>query len=183
MKKIILFATIFYTLLFSSKTNAVSFYSGIGLGKSKAKIEDFQIDNKKSFTFSLGSSFDIPLFPIRIEAEYQKFNSKRHKYDVNTYGAGINTYMNLPLLPILVPYIGLGISYLTEKNNLNETYLTQKSHSKIVPQYMIGFDLNLPTVIFAGSLEYRYLNTNFQFENEKTNSKYHIFLFKTRLKF
>lgn len=183
MKKIIFITTLLYIVIFSSKSNAVSFYSGIGLGKSKAKIDDTNIDDKHSFTFSLGSSFDIPLFPIRIEGEYLNFNSKNDLYDIKTYGSGINTYINLPLLPILVPYIGLGLSYLKEKNNHNEQNITKKSDSKIVPQYMIGLDLDLPTVIFAGSMEYRYINTDFEFADSSNNSKYHIFLLKLRLKF
>ena len=183
MKKIIFIITIFSIVVFSSKSKAVSFYSGIGVGESKAKINDTNLDDKSSLTFSLGSSFDIPLFPIRLEAEYLQYNSRKENLEIHTYGTGINTYVNIPLLPILVPYVGLGISYLTEKSNCNELNITKKSDNKIVPQYILGFDLNLPTVIFAGSMEYRHINTDFKFENETNSSKYHIFLLKLRLKF
>ena len=183
MKKTLCLILFIITLVFSNKSKAVTFYSGIGLGESKVKLDNQSLDDKRSFTFSLGSSFYIPLFPLRLEAEYQKFNSKKDSYDVNTYGTGINTYINLPLLPILVPYIGFGLAYLKEKNNSNDENLPRKSDGKIVPEYIIGLDLDLPTVVFAGSMEYRYINTNFEFENEKETSKYHIFLLKARLKF
>ncbi len=183
MKKILCLIISTTILILSNKSQATTFYSGVGLGKSKVKLDNQSLDDKRAFTFSLGSSFYIPLFPLRIEAEYQKFNSKKNNFDVNTYGAGINTYVNLPLLPILVPYVGFGLAYLKEKNNSNEENLPKKSDGKIVPEYIIGLDLDLPTVIFAGSMEYRYINTNFEFDNEKETSKYHIFLLKARLKF
>ena len=181
MKKFLFLLSMLVAL--SKTSNAVSFYSGISLGESKAKFDNINLDNKRAFTFSLGSSFSIPLFPIRVESEYLKYNNKKEIYDIHTYGYGLNTYVNLPLLPILVPYIGLGLSYLKEKISNNDTDIVKKSDWKIVPQYIIGLDLDLPTVIFAGSMEYRYINTNFEFNNEKKDSKYHVFLFKTRLKF
>ena len=179
-----IFTILIMSIAFTSKkANAVSFYTGIGVGDSKNKIENYHLDNKKAFTFSIGSSFDIPLFPIRLEAEYLKFNSKKDSIESKIYGAGLNTYVNLPLLPILVPYIGLGISHLTEKIEDTSINITKKSNNKITPQYIIGIDLNLPTVIFAGSLEYRYIDSSFKFDNNKIDVKHYAFLFKARLKF
>ncbi|MCR5506453.1 MAG: porin family protein [bacterium] len=184
MKKI-LFTTLLISILHftSTKSNAMSFYSGLSLGETRSKIEDSSFDERRSFTFSVGSSFFIPLFPIRIEGEYFKFNSKKSPFQNHIYGSGINAYVNLPLLPILVPYIGLGISYAKEKIDNNETDTSKKSDGRIIPQYIIGLDLDLPTVIFAGSMEYRYINSDFKFDNEKLDSKYHVFLLKARLKF
>ena len=169
-------------LIFSSRiSKAITFYSGIGGGDSKTKINNYTLDEKRAFTFSLGSSFDIPLFPIRLEAEYLKFNSKETNIDTITYGGAINTYVNLPLLPILVPYIGFGIAHLTEKIETED--IIKKSDKKFTPQYILGLDLNLPTFILAGSIEYRYIKTHFDFQDDTNTSKYYVLLFKTRLKF
>ena len=182
MKKI--FLLILANILILPKTSkAVSFYSGIGFGDSKGNIEKNNLKEKNAFTFAIGSSFSIPLFPIRVEAEYLNFDSKKNNYKTNLSGGGINTYVNLPLLPILVPYVGLGLSYLKEENNITYTDITKTSSEKIVPQYILGFDLDLPTVIIAGDMEYRYISTSFEFDNKKSDSKYHIFMFKARVKF
>ena len=184
MKKFLIIALFISTFIFTSKkSNAMSFYSGLGLGDTRSKIKDTNFDERRSLTFSVGSSFSVPLFPIRLEAEYLKFNSKKDSQQAHIYGSGINTYVNIPLLPILVPYIGLGLSYAKEKIDNNETKTSIKSNGRIIPQYIIGLDLDLPTVIFAGSMEYRYINSDFKFDDEKLASKYHVFLLKARLKF
>ena len=77
MKKFLFLLTMLVAL--SKTSNAVSFYSGISLGESKAKFDNINLDNKRAFTFSLGSSFSIPLFPIRVESEYLKYNSKKNQ--------------------------------------------------------------------------------------------------------
>ena len=63
----------------------------------------------------------------------------------------------------------------------NDVWL--KSDFKYVPQYMAGFDLDLPTVILAGGIEYRYLGTSFDFVDESRKSRIHTFLLKLRYKF
>ena len=73
---LLLFLFSIFTL--SPKTSsAVTFYSGLGLGESKSKFEKTHFDDKRAFTFSFGSSFSIPLFPIRLETEYLKYNSQK----------------------------------------------------------------------------------------------------------
>ena len=181
MKKIILI--IFLSIILPKTSKAMSFYSGIGFGDSKGNIEKNNLKEKNAFTFAMGSSFSVPLFPIRVEAEYLNLDSEKEDYKTNLSGGGINTYVNLPLLPILVPYVGLGLSYLKEENNITYPGITKTSSGKIVPQYILGFDLDLPTVIIAGDMEYRYITTSFEFDNKKSDSKYHIFMFKARIKF
>ena len=183
MKKLFLTILLSSILTLPKTAKAISFYTGIGFGDSKGNIQRKNLKEKHALTFAIGSSFSVPLFPIRVEAEYLDFNSKKDIYKTNLSGGGINTYVNLPLLPILVPYVGLGISYLKEKNNITNLDITKKSSGKIVPQYILGFDLDLPTVIIAGDIEYRYITTNFEFDNTKSDSKYHIFMFKARVKF
>ncbi len=183
MKKIFLTILLSSILSLSQTAKAFNLYTGIGFGDSKGNVENNHLKEKRALNFAIGSSFSITLFPIRIEAEYLNFDSKKDIYKTNLYGGGINTYVNLPLLPILVPYIGLGLSYLKEKNNITYPGITTTSSGKIVPQYILGFDLDLPTVFLAGDMEYRYITTNFDFDNKKSDSTYHIFMFKARIKF
>ena len=62
--------------------------------------------------------------------------------------------------------------------------INTKSHWEIVPQYITGIDLDLPSIPIAGSLEYRFIRHDFDFDDmEKRKTKYNIFLVKARIKF
>ena len=164
--------------------HANNLYFGASIGESQGKIAGSATDDKQAYTFSFGSSFDIPLFPIRTELEYGNYKMSR-----NTIGTtdaksfGIATYVSLPLLPIIIPYIGISISAMQE-HYTNPIFTTdEKSGWEFAPQYITGIDLDLPTVPIAGSLEYRFINHNFNFDIGEINSKYNIFLVKARIKF
>lgn len=171
--------------VFSSfDAKAVSFYLGTGLGDSKGRVEHLHLDNKHAFVFSIGSHFNIPLFPVRTEIEY--FNAKMQKDeigDAKLIGYSLNTYVNIPLLPILVPYVGIGLGTMKEKFKSGVADFSGQSNWNFVPQYMVGIDLDLPTVPVAGSMEYRYIERKFDFDVADLKSKYHIFMFKARVKF
>ena len=172
-------------LLFSFDALSSSFYSGVGLGDSSGKIASYKLNDEKAFSFSVGAKFDIPLFPIRSEIEYIRLRAKEEgQSEVLNKGFGVNTYVSIPLLPVLVPYVGLGLSYM--RTNFDDYVKDKyyKSDWEIIPQYMFGFDLDLPTVFLASSIEYRYIKSKFDFDEiGKMKSKYHVFLVKTRIKF
>ena len=52
-------------------------YIGASYGTVQGKIGTGGIDDKMASSFSFGSSFDIPLFPIRLELEYDNYKMSR----------------------------------------------------------------------------------------------------------
>ena len=98
-------------------------------------------------------------------------------------GIAFNSFVGIPLLPILEPYIGIGLVYMREKTRYDSFDTWNLSDWKYIPQYMIGIDVDLPTVSIAGGIEYRYIDSSFNFDGDTTDSKLHTFLLKLRFKF
>ena len=169
-------------LLFPLKLYASNYFVGMGGGESRSKVDGIGNNEEKSYVFSLGGSFGPVLFPVRTEIEYSRLKSKKDYLQMTkNESVGFNVYLGVPLLPILEPYVGIGVVRMREHYFDNDVWL--KSDFKYVPQYMAGFDLDLPTVILAGGIEYRYLGTSFDFVDESRKSRIHTFLLKLRYKF
>lgn len=184
LKKFTLFIIIF--LNFSSPLYAreISYYIGISGGEARTTINEIGLDKDKSYTLSTGLKFGPLLYPIKVEIEYLNLKSKKEFIvQTKTEGVAINSYIGIPLLPILEPYIGLGIANMKEKAKYDYENIWISSDWKLTPQYMIGIDIDLPTVSMAGGIEYRYIDTSFNFDREKSDTKIHTFFFKIRLKF
>lgn len=167
----------------NATVHASNFYIGASTGEAHGKIGWNTADDEQAYTFSFGSSFDIPLFPIRLELEHATYKmSDKQKSQIRAHALGLNTYMSLPILPILIPYIGVGLSS-THERYISPSNTLKRSEKIFTPQYMAGIDLDLPTIALAGSLEFRRLKKNFNFDFGDLETKYNIFLVKARVKF
>ena len=157
--------------------DAGAFYVGIAGGNSRTKIEDTKIGSGNSFTIAAGIGLPIPLFSIRAEAEYLNLRSSDDDFSARTHGLAANGYLNLPLLPIVRPYLGFGLANLKQKS-FGET-----SSSKITPQYMAGLDISIPLLPIAAGIEYRYIDTKFDYDGLEASSKVRTALAKIRYTF
>ena len=160
-----------------ASTNANAFYIGAGAGSSKVKSEGATLDGKASFVVSTGMSIPLPLIPIRGEVELMNLEAKEDNTKGKIYGAAANAYIGLPLLPIIKPYIGMGLSYTQLK--ISGSGISDKSDWKVAPQYMLGLDLSLPLIPVAGGVEYRYMDTKY----DDTKVKSHTVMVKGRFTF
>ncbi len=189
MNKKIVLASLVVSALFGASLKADAFYIGAGVGSSKTKVnvdEKISMNGKTAFSVYSGLEIPLPLIPIRAEVEYLQLDSDKDGFDAKTYGVGANAYVGLPLLPIIKPYVGMGLGYM--KQELKDEGDKAKSDWTVVPQYMLGLDVSLPLIPIAGGVEYRYLDTKFKgFSDDdgdfNAKSKIHTFLVKARVKF
>lgn len=185
-------------ILIAPKADAYYIGASVGSSKTKVSVEDkINMQSKTAFTVSTGMEIPLPLIPIRAEVEYLQLNSDKDGADLKTYGVGANAYVGLPLLPIIKPYVGMGLGYLKQDlkmpadfddDDIYESKVKTKSDWTVVPQYMIGLDVSLPIIPVAGGVEYRYIDTKFKGFNDEdgdfsAKSKIHTFLMKARIKF
>ena len=185
-------------ILMAPKADAYYIGASVGSSKTKVSVEDkINMQSKTAFTVSTGMEIPLPLIPIRAEVEYLQLNSDKDGADLKTYGVGANAYVGLPLLPIIKPYVGMGLGYLKQDlkmpadfddDDIYESKVKTKSDWTVVPQYMIGLDVSLPIIPVAGGVEYRYIDSKFKGfndteENFNAKSKIHTFLIKARIKF
>lgn len=181
MNKKILSVGLLSAMILAS-ANANAFYVGAGVGTSKTKIDGESVDKDNALTVSTGFKIPLPLIPIRAEVEYLQFNSEEDGLDeAKTYGMAANAYVGLPLIPLIKPYVGMGLGYMQQK--LKGAGFSDKSDWTVVPQYMIGLDLDLPLIPVAGGVEYRYIDTTFDNDSGEYDSKIHTFLVKGRFYF
>lgn len=185
-------------ILMAPKADAYYIGASVGSSKTKVSMEDkINMQSKTAFTVSTGMEIPLPLIPIRAEVEYLQLNSDKDGSDLKTYGVGANAYVGLPLLPIIKPYVGMGLGYLKQDvkmladfddDGIYESKIKTKSDWTVVPQYMIGLDVSLPLIPVAGGVEYRYIDSKFKGFNDteedfNAKSKIHTFLMKARIKF
>lgn len=184
MNKKILSAGLLSAMIFAS-ANANAFYVGAGVGSSKAKVDGDTYDKETAFTVSAGMSIPLPLIPIRGEVELLNLKSGDDEVEGKIYGAAANAYVGLPLLPIVKPYVGMGLAYSQMKYSDTSIPFSGKSEWKVRPQYMIGLDLDLPLIPIAGGIEYRYMDTSFGGKDFPTDvdTKVHTVLVKGRVYF
>ena len=157
MNKKVLSLSVAALLLASANANA--FYIGAGVGSSKAKVNGINLDSDAAYSISTGMSIPLPLIPIRGEVELFNLKSGHDDMTGKIYGAAANAYVGLPLLPIVKPYLGMGLAYTQLKGET--PVASDKTDWKVTPQYMIGLDLSLPLIPVAGGIEYRYMDTKF----------------------
>jgi len=137
-------------------------YIGFALGSSTntMKVVDIHGDAIKNslngdfaYTFAGGFQLDlIPLITPRVEFEYANLSSSKDGVEGNVAGYGVNAYVSLPIMPIVKPYIGVGVMRMTQELD------GDKSDAGTVPQYMVGLDLDIPMIPIAGGIEWRYMN-------------------------
>ncbi len=182
-----------FILLYSFQVKALSYYLGISAGEVRSKVENIGFDPEKSYTFSAGFHWGSLLSPLHTEIEYLRLKSQKNDWGrTKNEGVALNTFVDLPLLPIIQPYVGFGFVYMREQikqdfigvwSSYDKIDTWYKSDWRFVPQYMLGFDVDLPTVPVAGSIEYRYIDNSFSFEGIPLDSKINMFFLKMRIKF
>ena len=180
MKKHILFGLFTAGLLFSGLAQA-DFYAGAGIGASfnggSSSNSEHAVKFKNSTLWSLTGGYEtpLPLFDIRGEVEYLRTRARVKDYRTKQLdGLFVNGYADIPLIPIIDPYVGLGIGF-TRFDHTNSFAL----------QGMLGAEYELPFAPVAISGEYRYLKINETTGKANRPSKYHtnVLMLKARYLF
>lgn len=180
MKKHILFGLFTAGLLFGGIAHA-DFYAGAGIGGSFNGGSSFNgeraIKFKNSTMWSLAGGYEapLPLFDIRGEAEYLRTRARvKDRRTKQLDGLFMNGYADFPLVPVVDPYVGLGLGF-TRFDHANSFAL----------QGMLGVEYELPFAPVALSGEYRYLKINETTGKRNRESNYHtnILMLKGRYLF
>jgi opacity protein-like surface antigen len=156
-------------------------YAGVGVGTAKTKVEGTKYDSAASYVVAAGMELPIPLVPVRAEFEYSSLGSEKDGVDSTFSGMGVNAYVGLPLLPLIKPYIGFGLTNAALKIDGNGSNV--KTNSEVVPQYMVGLDVSIPLIPVAGGIEYRYIDTRFDKDGVDYKTKVSAVLAKIRVDF
>ena len=168
--------------------DASAMYVGLSAGVSKNELRD-NIENKKfssngAYTVSAGYTLPIMFVKPRVELEYSDLLSSEDNDDVKTRGVALNAFVNIPVLPVVTPYVGVGVGYFRQEME------SDKSDWRVLPQYMAGLDISIPFSPFAFSAEYRLIDTSFDYDskefyvpNTSLDSKIQSLLVKARVNF
>ena len=183
-KKLLIASFAVLACLAGKETKA--FYAGLSVGATDTKVDGNKIGTGTSYTAAIGTSIPLLITSIRAEAEYMSLVSSGEKDGGNldratTSGYGLNAYLDLPLLPLIKPYIGFGLAHMKQeiRDLAGDKY---KSKSDLTPQYMIGLDASIPLLPIAGGIEWRYIDTKFDYDG-KVKSSISSFLVKARVYF
>lgn len=153
--------------------------AGIGVSLNDGSVTRQQIEtayeNSPVYSLAVGYELPIPIIDIRGEIEYLHVQpSVKQGADIRFDGAFANAYVDIPLVPIVDPYIGGGIGY-ARFDHKNTTAL----------QGMVGIEYEVPIIPFAIGGEYRYMKVNETGGKWDSPSKFHsnIFMIKGRYTF
>lgn len=176
------------TAMMLGSFDANAMYIGASAGVSKNKLRE-NIENKTfssngAYTVSLGYVIPVPFVKPRVELEYVDLLSSEDHDDVKTRGVAANAFVNIPVLPVVTPYAGVGMGFFRQEMEYD------KSDWKVLPQYMVGLDLSVPMFPLAFAAEYRLIDTSFDYDNRKfyrpnasVDSKIQSILVKGRINF
>ena len=164
MNKKVLSAGILSLVLLGS-VDASAMYIGAGVGMSKNELKD-NIESQKfssngAYAVSVGYTLPVPTIKPRIELEYSNLLSSEDHDDVKTKGVAANAFVNIPVLPVVTPYVGVGVGYFRQEME------SEKSDWRVLPQYMAGVDVSIPFFPVAFAAEYRLIDTSFDYDNRK----------------
>ena len=164
-----------------STTSSADFYAGIGFGGSfndgsyvKNEVKG-EYKNSPFYSLYGGYELPLPLFDIRGEVEYQRirpeFKDGRTK---QLDGMFLNTYGTIPLIPLIDPYVGLGLGRVRYDHS-----------NSFAVQGMLGAEYELPFAPITFGGEYRYLKINEITGKSQKTSKFHtnILMLKARYLF
>ena len=132
---------------------------------------------KDSVLYSLAGGYELPLplFDVRGEVEYLR--TRPEVKDGRTKqldGLFLNAYGDVPLIPIVDPYVGLGVGRVRYDHSNALAY-----------QGMLGVEYELPFAPVTLGGEYRYLKINDKTGKDHAKSKYHsnVLMLKLRYSF
>ncbi len=180
MKKHFLLLSLIFSLLSAPSTRADLYIQG-GLGSS---LNDGSVttDNVRSgykntpaYSFAVGYEIPLALTDVRVEGEYLRIRPNA-KYGKNSKFDGLmaNAYAELPLIPIIDSYVGLGVG------------LSRFDHTNSMAwQGMAGLEYELPFMPLTVGGEYRYMKVMEDGGKWEDKSKFHtnIFMLKFRYNF
>lgn len=179
MKKLLL-ASLFSLSLLSSQSHA-GLYTSFGLGASfndGSKLnQNFKSSLEDSPSYSLAVGYELPLLltDIRVEGEYLRIRPDlKAGGSVNMNALMVNGYANIPLTPIIDPYVGLGLGMTRFEHENSPAY-----------QMMLGVEYELPFMPVTIGGEYRYFKVTEKGggKNETTKMHSNILMLKLRYEF
>lgn len=157
------------------------YYGQLGLGASlnggSVTTDNVRSGYKNTPAYSFAGGYEIPLAltNVRVEGEYLRIRpNAKHGSDSSFDGLMANGYVEVPLIPIIDPYIGAGIG------------MTRFDHNNsLALQGIMGLEYELPFLPLTIGGEYRYLKVNETGGKREDISKFHsnIFMFKMRYTF
>lgn len=160
---------------------SADFYAGGGLGAGfnggSAFNGGVKSEYKNSAVYSIAGGYELPLplFDVRGEAEFLRTrpelkDGRTKKLD----GVFLNAYGTIPLIPLIDPYVGLGLGRVRYDHT-----------NSFAVQGMLGAEYELPFAPMTVGGEYRYLKVNETTGKVNAPSKYHtnILMFKVRYLF
>lgn len=179
MKKF-LSLTLLSAFFFSAQAQA-DFYGSFGLGASfnngSIHRDGFVTTYKDTPAYSFAAGYELPLAltDVRAEVEYLRIRPNAKHGETSKFDAlMLNGYVDIPLVPFVDPYVGLGLGQ------------ARYEHTNTTPlQAMLGVDYELPFMPLTLSGEYRYLKITENGGGRNETAKFHsnILMFKLRYEF
>ena len=169
------------TTLFLSATVKADFYAGAGLGMGvnggKSRLNNLVSSYKDSGVLSLNGGYELPLPLFDIRGEVEVLRTRPETKDGRTKqldGLFLNAYADIPLIPIVDPYVGLGLGRVRYDHSNSYAF-----------QGMLGGEYELPFAPVSIAGEYRYLKINERSGKSNATSKFYsnILMFKARYSF
>ena len=177
-KKNIYAFTLLAGLLFNTTASA-DFYAGAGFGGSfndgSATKNRITGEYKNSTAFSLfgGYELPLPLFDIRGEVEYQRIRPQlKDGRTKQLDGMFLNAYGTIPLIPLIDPYVGMGLGRIRYDHTNSFAFQT-----------ILGAEYELPFAPMTVGGEYRYLKVNETTGKVQSPSKYHTNILMLKLRY
>lgn len=109
-----------------------------------------QNESKSAQSYGAVLGLDIPMF--RVELEYDYLDAEKAHLNLGI----INAYFKLPL-PVIKPYIGVGLGSTFDSKYKLTPYTTAKLDDAMAYQGMLGVTLDIPVVPFNIDIEGRAL--------------------------
>ena len=157
------------------------FYADAGIGGSFNGGSSYNQNGtsgfKNSTMWSLAGGYEapLPLLDVRGEVEYLHTRPKVKSGGTKQLdGLFLNGYADIPLVPVVDPYVGLGVGFSRFDHD-----------NSFAVQGILGVEYELPFAPVAVSGEYRYLKINETTGKVNRESKYHtnILMLKARYMF
>ncbi|MDR2901816.1 MAG: porin family protein [Lactobacillales bacterium] len=155
------------------------FYTGIGFGSALngggATTNGDDSSFKNSYGYSIFGGYELPItfMDARVEAEFLYLKAPvKDGDDRNFKGVMFNAVGVIPFVPVVDPYVGLGIGY------------SRFDHTNTVAWQAIGgVDYQLPfaPVVIGG--EYRYLTTTEGTGKKNSTSNFHSNILMLKAKY
>lgn len=163
----------------TATTVQAQYYGQLGIG---ASLNDgstttngirSKYKNTPAYSFATGYELPLTLTNVRLEGEYLRIRPNA-KYGSNSSFDGLmaNGYAEVPLIPVIDPYIGAGIG------------MTRFDHNNsLALQGMMGLEYELPFIPLTIGGEYRYLKVNESGGKQANISKFHSNIFMLKLRY